>query len=86
MLPKWGVDPIAICGNNVYFLGLVFLVLAAVMQLWSLVWPRSGGAWVQQDVGAVSLRPWRLALPVGIVLLVLVILNYAVFADFSVLR
>lgn len=85
VLPKWGVDPLVICGNNFYFLGLVFLVLAAVMQLWSLVWPRSGGAWVQQDVGAVSLRPWKLAVPVGIVLLVLVILNYAVFADFRVL-
>ena len=62
------------------------LLLAVVMQAWSIVKPREGGAWVQQDVGAVSLKPWRLAVPVGIVLLVLVILNYAVFAAFSVLK
>ena len=86
VLPRTGVDPTVICGNNFYFLGLVFLVLVIVMQLWSIIRPRDGGVWIQQDVGAVSLKPWKLAVPVGIVLLVLVILNYAVFADFSVLR
>ena len=86
VLPGTGADPIILFGNNFHFLGSVFLLLVVVMLLWSLILPRRGGAWVQQDVGAVSLRPWKLAVPVGIVLLVLVILNYAVFADFSVLR
>ena len=86
VLPGTPADPIVFCGNNFHFLGSVFLLLAVVMQAWSIVKPREGGAWVQQDVGAVCLRPWKLAVPVGIVLLVLVILNYAIFADFSVLR
>ena len=84
--PRFGIDPIKACGNNYYFLGLVFLILIVIMAIWSLIFPRRGGVWVQQDVGAVDLTPWRFALPVGIILLVLVILNYAVFADFSVLR
>ncbi|MBQ6351886.1 MAG: solute:sodium symporter family transporter [Lentisphaeria bacterium] len=86
VLPLFGVDLIAACGNNYYFLGLVFLFLVIVMQAWSIAAPRRGGAWVQQDVGAVDLTPWRFALPVGIALLILVVVNYALFADFSVLR
>ena len=84
-LPNGGIDVIGFCRGNFYFLGIVFVLLMAVMEIWSIVAPRSEGAWVQQDVGAVSLTPWRWAVPVGIALLIVVILNYAVFADFSVL-
>ena len=84
VLPPLGIDPTKICINNYYFLGLVFVVLVVFMQLWSVIAPRRGGVWVQQDVGAVSLTPWRWATPVGIVLLIVVIINYAAFADFSV--
>ena len=85
-LPKIGVDLTTPPGRNYYFLGAVFLVLILTMQTWSMIAPRRDGAWVQQDVGAVSLTPWRWAVPVGVVLLILVILNYALFADFSVWR
>ena len=64
---------------------IVFAILRIIMLLWSVLSPRREGAWIQQDVGAVNLTPWRYAVPVGIVLLILVFLNYAVFADFSVL-
>ena len=63
---------------------LLGAALVVFMQVWSMVAPRQGGAWVQQDVGAVSLTPWRWAVPVGIALLIVVVLNYAAFADFSV--
>ena len=84
VLPPMGIDPTKLCINNYYFLGLVFVALIIFMQLWSMIAPRRGGAWVQQDVGAVSLTPWRWAVPVGIALLIVVVLNYAAFADFSV--
>ena len=79
-----GVDITKVNGVNYYFLGVVFVLLMAIMLLWSVVSPRREGVWVQKDVGAVSLTPWRFAVPVGIALLILVIINYAVFADFSV--
>ena len=85
VLPPLGIDPIKACGNAYYFLGMIFLILVIVMQLWSMAAPRRDGVWVQKDVGAVDLKPWSLAIPVGIALLVLVIVNYALFADFSVL-
>ena len=83
-LPKIGIDLTTPPGRNYYFLGAVFLVLILIMQMWSIIAPRKEGVWVQQDVGAVSLTPWRWAVPVGIALLILVIVNYALFADFSV--
>ena len=85
VLPPLGIDPIKYCGNAFYFLGVVFLVLVILMQLWSMAAPRREGVWVQKDVGAVDLKPWSLAIPVGIALLILVVVNYALFADFSVL-
>jgi SSS family solute:Na+ symporter len=85
VLPLFGLTTKAIFRNDFYFLGLVFLVLVIVLQIWSMAAPRKEGVWVQQDVGAVDLKPWSLAIPVGIALLILVIVNYALFADFSVL-
>ena len=85
VLPLFGITTKTLCNNDFYFLGLVFLILVIVMQLWSMIAPRRDGVWVQKDVGAVNLKPWSLAIPVGIALLILVIVNYALFADFSVL-
>ena len=80
-----GFDPIKLSGNIFYFYGIVFAMLMIIMLLWSILSPRREGAWIQQDVGAVSLTPWRYAAPVGVILLILVVINYAIFADFSVL-
>ena len=41
--------------------------------------------WIQEDVGAVDMTPWRLATPAGILLIAAVLLIYITFADFSVL-
>jgi len=86
VLPLFGITTKTLCGNDFYFLGLVFLILVIVLQFWSTIAPRREGVWVQKDVGAVDLKPWSLAMPVGIALLILVVVNYALFADFSVLR
>jgi SSS family solute:Na+ symporter len=41
---------------------------------------------IQVDVKAVDMTPWKYAKPVGIILLVLVALIYMSFADFTVLK
>jgi SSS family solute:Na+ symporter len=66
------------------FLGLVFAWLLILMLVMGEVWPRTE-EFVQQDVGAVDMTPWRLAKPAGWVLIACVLLIYVSFADFSVL-
>ena len=67
--------------NSFHFVAIVFVTLIAFMLLMRLFAPRAQ-AWVQEYSGDVELTPWRGALPVGIVLLVLVITIYASFASF----
>ena len=40
---------------------------------------------MHEDSGEVDLTPWKYVVPCGIALLVVVVLIYAFFADFSVL-
>lgn len=71
--------------SEYHFLGLVFLFLVLVMLLIARRWPRAT-TWVHEDAGAVNLTPWKYARTTGILLVVAVVLIYAAFADFSVLR
>lgn len=66
------------------FLGLVFAWLLVLMLVIGEISPREE-EFVQVDVGAVDMTPWELAKPAGIVLILVVLLIYASFADFSVL-
>jgi SSS family solute:Na+ symporter len=66
------------------FLGLVFAWLLIFMLVIGELRPRAT-EFVQQDVGAVDMTPWKLAKPVGLTLIGLVLAIYASFADFSVL-
>ncbi len=66
------------------FLGLVFAWLLIMMLVIGELAP-SKTEFVQADVGAVDLTPWKLARPVGWLLIACVLTIYAVFADFSVL-
>ena len=52
------------------------------MLVWSEISPRQE-EWVQEDAKAVDLTPWKYANKVGLVLIIIVLLIYAVFADFS---
>jgi SSS family solute:Na+ symporter len=70
--------------NDYYFLGTVFGWLVVVMLIIGEMRPRETD-WIQEDVGAVDMTPWRLSGVVGGVLIVIVISIYITFADFSVL-
>ncbi len=70
--------------HEFHFLGVVFCWLLVLMLVIGEVSPRET-EFVQQDVGAVDMTPWRLAKPVGILLIATVFFIYVVFADFSVL-
>jgi solute:Na+ symporter, SSS family len=70
--------------NEFHFLGAVFVFLIAMMLVIGAIKPRET-AFVQEDAKAVDMTPWKLAMPAGIALLVIVIIIYASFADFSIL-
>jgi solute:Na+ symporter, SSS family len=70
--------------HDFHFLGIVFGLLVALMLVIGAVNPRET-AWIQEDVKAVDMTPWKHATKACIVLVVVVLAIYAFFADFSVL-
>ena len=65
-----------------HYFGIVFIYLIIMMLVWSEISPRQE-EWVQEDAKAVDLTPWKYANKVGLALIIIVLLIYAVFADFS---
>lgn len=76
---------VTLCGGEYHFVAIVFVFLLVAMWLWGVVAPRPE-RWVQQDVKAVELKPWKGAPYAGAALLILVVAIYWALADFSVLR
>ncbi|MGM0701052.1 MAG: solute:sodium symporter family transporter [Pseudomonadota bacterium] len=74
-------DKLPVIMHEFHFVALVFVLLVAMMLLIGKLRPRET-AWVHEDVQAVDLTPWKGAVPVGVVLVLLVVTIYAVFADF----
>ena len=70
--------------HEFHFLGAVFMALVLIMLLIGQFRPLPE-PWEQQHSGDVEMTPWKYAKPFGLVLVVLVLLIYAGFADFSVL-
>lgn len=70
--------------HEFHFLGLVFSWLVILMLVIGEVAPRET-EFVQEDVGAVDMTPWRFAKPAGMLLIAIVFTIYICFADFSVL-
>ncbi len=70
--------------HEFHFLGAVFALLVITMLVIGRLRPLPA-PWVQVDVKAVDLTPWRRARLTGAILLVIVFAIYAFFADFSVL-
>ena len=70
--------------HEFHFLGIVFAWLVIMMLVIGELKPRET-EFVQIDVKAVDMKPWSLAKPVGCLLIVLVMVIYATFANFSVL-
>ena len=71
--------------HEYHFLGLVFSWLVIFMLIIGELAPRAT-EWVQVDVQAVDMTPWRYARLAGLVLFAIVVLIYVSFADFSVLQ
>jgi SSS family solute:Na+ symporter len=70
--------------HDFHYLGIVFASLVTLMLVIGLINPQPE-KWVQQHTGDVDITPWRLAVPAGVVLLLLVLTIYVLFADFSIL-
>jgi SSS family solute:Na+ symporter len=77
-------DKIVASLHEFHFLGIVFSWLLILMLVIGEVKPRET-EFVQEDVGAVDMTPWRFAKPVGLLLILIVFIIYISFADFSVL-
>lgn len=70
--------------HEFHFLGIVFAYLVLLMLVIGEISPR-GSEFVQEDVKAVDMTPWRYARLFGGILFAIVIVIYVLFADFSVL-
>lgn len=77
-------DTVVASMHEFHFLGVVFCWLLILMLVIGEVWPRET-EFIQEDVGAVDMTPWRMAKPAGIALILIVFAIYITFADFSVL-
>ncbi|MBL8025312.1 MAG: solute:sodium symporter family transporter [Fibrobacteres bacterium] len=71
--------------NEFHFLGIAFLLLLLIMGIITVIKPLSV-QWIQQDSKAVDLQPWKYAKHISILLVILVLLIYWLFADFKVLK
>jgi SSS family solute:Na+ symporter len=80
----WPFSLIVESMNERHFLGIVFCWLIVLMLVIGELYPRET-EFVQEDVKAVDMTPWKHTRTAGLMLIVAVIAIYAVFADFSVL-
>ncbi len=71
--------------HEYHFLGIAFATLVVLMLVIGALRPRAE-PWVQRDSGDVELTPWKHTPLAAGGLVVLVLVIYAVFADFSVLK
>jgi solute:Na+ symporter, SSS family len=70
--------------HEFHFLGAVFAGLVLLMLVIGAAQPMAE-PWVHRHSGDVDMTPWKHARPVGAALLIIVLLIYIAFADFSVL-
>lgn len=77
-------DKVVASMHEFHFLGIVFSWLLILMLIIGEISPRET-EFVQVDVGAVDMTPWKFARPAGLLLILIVFTIYITFADFSVL-
>ena len=70
--------------HDFHFLGGVFIFIFLLMLLLGSMNPRTT-EFVQEDVKAVDMTPWKHAKLAGLILFLIALAIYAIFADFSVL-
>jgi len=78
------LDRIVASMHEFHFLGVVFCWLVVLMLVIGELWPRAT-EFVQQDVQAVDMTPWKHTKLVGFTLIAIVISIYVAFADFTTL-
>lgn len=78
-------DTVVASLHEFHFLGIVFSWLLILMLVIGEITPRET-EFVQQDVKAVDMTPWRHSRSAGILLILIVFSIYISFADFSVLE
>lgn len=78
-------DEMVAAMHEFHFLGAVFAFLFVAMLVVGLIRPTEK-EFVQKDVKAVDMTPWKHTKLVGALLLIIVITIYIAFADFSVLK
>ncbi|MCR9296150.1 MAG: solute:sodium symporter family transporter, partial [bacterium] len=77
-------DKVVASMHEFQFLGVVFSWLMILMLVIGELAPRET-EFIQQDVGAVDMTPWKHARVAGYLLIALIFAIYITFADFSVL-
>jgi SSS family solute:Na+ symporter len=82
--PQLGSKYITDYIHGYHFIGAVFALLVLLMIVIGLIKPRKT-PWVQQDVKAIDMTPWKHAITASVILVLIVLAIYAFFADFSVL-
>ena len=80
-----GADLVVESMHEFHFLGLVFAWLVIFMLVMGELYPTKK-EFEQEDVGAVDMTPWIHAKKAGVILVLVVLVIYATFADFSVLQ
>ena len=80
-----GIKEYVVQMQKYHFISVVFVLLVAGMYLYGAVRPLKE-AWVQYEARAVDMTPWKYAVHIGVLLLVIVAAIYVWFADFSVLQ
>lgn len=82
----WKPEPSAVLAiNDFHVAAIVFAALVLMMVVWGKIAPRPT-AWIHEESGRVKhMTPWKWAVPASVVLIVLIVLIYGWFADFSVL-
>ena len=71
--------------HEFHFLGIVFSYLVILMLIIGEIKPRTS-EFVQEDVKAVDMTPWKHSKLVGGILIIIVLLIYICFADFSAIN
>mgnify|MGYP002032248379 CR=1 FL=1 len=70
--------------NDFHFLGIAFLLITCGMLLVNKLKPLESD-FIQKEANAVNMTPWKHGKIIGVLLFAMVILIYALFADFSIL-
>ncbi|MCM8541833.1 MAG: solute:sodium symporter family transporter [Lentisphaeraceae bacterium] len=70
--------------HNFHFIAVVLLMAISLMLIWGKVSPLKT-AWVHDYSGHLDMTPWKLARPVGLFLIFIVLAIYISFADLSVI-